>query len=104
MLGISTPDAIALGTLILAALAAWQGRRAGEAASRRAPPPEPGLALLGGALVDHLTLRDLVEAVRALEATIARAADARGTRDVAAFAEQLRRLTLALEERRPDCP
>lgn len=95
MLGISTPDAIALGTLILAALAAWQGGRAG-AASRRAEPPG-GMALLGGALVDHMTLRDLVEAVRALEATIARAVDIRAERDNAAFADVLRRLTDAVE-------
>ena len=102
MLGISTPDAIALGTLILAALAAWQGRRAGEAAARRPPAPDPALALIGGALVDHLTLRDLVEAVRALEATISRVADDRDRREESGFADTLRRLEAALaRDRQP---
>lgn len=99
MLGISTPDAIALGTLILAALAAWQGRRAGEAAARR-PPPEPAMALLGGALVDHATLRDLVEAVRDLERTIGRAAEGRERREETGFADALRRLEAALADDR----
>lgn len=96
MLGISTPDAIALGTLILAALAAWQGQRAGAAAARRPPPPDPTVALIGGALVDQLTLRDLVEAVRALEATIGRVASERERREEAGFADAIRRLEAAL--------
>ena len=100
MLGIGTADAIALGTLILAALAAWQGRRAGDAAARRPPPPDPALALLGGALVDHLTLRDLVEAVRALEQTIGRVAEDRERRDATGFADALRRLEAAMAQDR----
>jgi hypothetical protein len=102
MLGISTPDAIALGTLILAALAAWQGGRAGATAARRPAPPDPTLALIGGALVDHLTLLDLVEAVRALEATIGRAAEERERREESGFADALRRLESALIQDRFD--
>lgn len=99
MLGISTPDAIALGTLILAALAAWQGRRSGEVA-RRAAAPE-GLAVIGGAIVDHMIMRDLVEAIRGLDGTIGRAIDGRRSRETADLDALVERLQVALDRRHP---
>ena len=64
MLGITVPDAIAFGMLMLAALAGWRGAQAGATAAKVAPPPEPAMAMIGGALVDRATLQELVLAVR----------------------------------------
>ena len=69
MLGISTPDAIALGSMAAALLAAYAGLVNGTKAKRDAPP-EPGMALIGSALVDRATLQDLTEAVRELAAVL----------------------------------
>lgn len=38
MLGMTVADAVAVGTLIIALLAAWRGTRAGDAAKRISPP------------------------------------------------------------------
>lgn len=78
MLGITTPDAIALGSMLAALLAAFAGLLKGDRA-RKDTPPEPGMALIGGALVDRATLRDLTEAVNDLAATL-RAGIAAGRR------------------------
>ena len=40
MLGITTPDAIAFGTLVIGLLAAWRGSKAGEEA-KKADPVHP---------------------------------------------------------------
>jgi hypothetical protein len=69
MLGITVPDAIALGTLIIAVLAALRGGKAGEHA-KRATPPDPPMAMIGGAIVDTMTLRDLTTAVQGLAAAM----------------------------------
>jgi hypothetical protein len=74
MLGITVPDAIALGTLILALLAGFRGTRAGAEAKKNIPP-DPPTAMIGGAIVDTMTLRDLTTSVQnvadAINATIA---------------------------------
>jgi hypothetical protein len=41
MLGIPVANAVAVGTLIIALLAAWRGTRAGDAAKRISPPETP---------------------------------------------------------------
>ena len=69
MLGITTPDAIALGSMAAALLAAFAGLVQGSRAKRDAPA-EPGMALIGSALVDRSTLQDLTEAVRDLAAVL----------------------------------
>ncbi|MFO1151023.1 MAG: hypothetical protein U1E62_21825 [Alsobacter sp.] len=65
MLGITVPDAIAFGTLVLAILAAWRGAVAGAKAEKTAPPDHTA-AITCGAIVDSAALRDLVEAVEEL--------------------------------------
>lgn len=69
MLGITTPDAIALGSMLAALLAAFAGLVQGARAKREAPP-DPGMALIGSALVDRATLQDLTDAVRDLVAVM----------------------------------
>ncbi|MCB8821461.1 hypothetical protein [Microvirga rosea] len=63
MLGITVADAVAVGTLVIAVLAAWRGARAGETA-KKIIPMDPPMAIMGAAIVDSMTLRDLVEAVK----------------------------------------
>ena len=80
MLGITVADAVLIGTLVVSLLAAWRGTRAGDAA-KKSLPPDPPMAMIGGAIVDSLTLRDLVEAVRALTAMIHEGIEARERRE-----------------------
>lgn len=40
MLGVTVADSVLVGTLILAVLAAWQGKKDGASAAKAAPPPE----------------------------------------------------------------
>ena len=47
MLGITTPDAIAFGMMILAALAAWRGISQGDAAKTRAVQSAPFVGIAG---------------------------------------------------------
>lgn len=71
MLGITVADAVLVGTLVIALLAAWRGARDGKAA-QSVKPPAPEMAILGATLVDTNTFRDLVRAVDALtEAVLA---------------------------------
>lgn len=65
MLGITTADAIALGTVAASIVAAFLGAKKGEDAAK-VSPPQPGMAMIGAGLVDTATLRDLVDAVRDL--------------------------------------
>jgi len=80
MLGITVPDAIAIGTLAIALLAAWRGTKAGETAAK-VTPPEPAMAMIGAALVDRATLQALTLAVQdhaaAIRETITAAEQAR---------------------------
>ncbi|MCG6204213.1 hypothetical protein LPW26_06170 [Rhodopseudomonas sp. HC1] len=47
MLGITTPDAIAFGMMVLAALAAWRGVSQGDAAKTRAVQSAPFVSIAG---------------------------------------------------------
>ena len=76
MLGITIPDAVLIGTLVISLLAAWRGSKAG-AAAKESTPPEPAVALIGSAIVDTATLRDLVDAVERLANVIDRTATER---------------------------
>lgn len=48
MLGITTPDAIAFGMMLLAALAAWRGVSQGDAAKTQAVKSAPFISIAGG--------------------------------------------------------
>ena len=75
MLGITVPDAIAIGTLIIAVLAAWRGNGAGKTAKMAGPPPDSTVALIGAAIVDQQTLASLTHAVVRLVDVLERAVD-----------------------------
>lgn len=62
MLGITTPDAIAFGMMVLAALAAWRGSRQGEAAKTDAVKAAPFVSI-AGSIVDANQFSDWIKAV-----------------------------------------
>lgn len=70
MLGMSVPDAIAFGTLVLGLVAMWRGSQRGAEAAKALPPPNPTTTLIGGAIVDSNTLQDLTDAVEKLTEAI----------------------------------
>jgi hypothetical protein len=63
LIGLSTADAIAIGTIAASLVTAFLGARRG-AEARSSKPPDPTLAMIGTAIVDRETLQDLTEAVR----------------------------------------
>ena len=98
MLGITTADAIAFGSLCAALLAAYAGLIKGDQA-KQASPPEPGMALIGSALVDQATLRDLTEAVQDLAATLRAGIAASEVRSRDHLADQIRELVDKIDHR-----
>ena len=62
MLGITTPDAIAFGTLILACLAAWRGTTAGVAAKDSATKAAPFVSI-AGSIVEANQFGDYIKAL-----------------------------------------
>ena len=96
MLGITTPDAIAFGSLCAALLAAYAGLLKGDQA-KQASRPEPGMALIGSGLVDRETLRDLTGAVTDLVAAIRAGIAAGEARDH--LAEAIRELVERIDQR-----
>ncbi len=62
MLGITTPDAIAFGSVCAALLAAFAGLVKGDQAKKDSPP-DPAMAMIGWGLLDREALRDLTGAV-----------------------------------------
>jgi hypothetical protein len=69
MLGITIPDAIAVGTLIAAVLAGWFGKRSGEALLR-AKPLDPSAAGVAAGFVDKDLMQRLVMATEAVATTL----------------------------------
>ena len=96
MLGITTPDAIAFGSLCAALLAAYAGLVKGDKAKKESPP-EPGMAMIGAAIVDRETLRDLTGAVADLAAAIRAGIAAGEARDH--LAEAIRDLVERIDHR-----
>jgi hypothetical protein len=63
MLGITTPDAIAFGMLVLAVLAAWRGMQTGESAKKVEPPPPTQFSLGMATFADTATMSRLCDAI-----------------------------------------
>lgn len=75
MLGITTPDAIAFGMMVLAALAAWRGVNQGDAAKTKAVQAAPFVSIAGG-IVDANQFGDYVKAIDKMAIAMHRHADA----------------------------
>jgi hypothetical protein len=69
MLGITTPDSIAFGMMLLAALAAWRGINQGEAAKSKAVQAAPFVSI-AGSIVDSNQFSDWIKAVDKLAIAI----------------------------------
>ena len=66
MLGITVPDAIAIGTLVLACLAAYRGTTAGTSAKEQAVKAAPYVGLsngIAGSIVDANQFGDYIKAI-----------------------------------------
>lgn len=62
MLGITTPDAIALGMMILAALAAWRGSTQGTIERAKGAPTQ-ALTMAGATIADTASTQALTQAI-----------------------------------------
>jgi hypothetical protein len=69
MLGITTPDAIAFGMMVLAALAAWRGSTQGTVERAKGPPTQ-ALSVAGATIADTASMQALTQAVIGLTDTI----------------------------------
>jgi hypothetical protein len=96
MLGITVADAVAVGTLIIALLAAWKGTRAGDAA-KRISPPETTLSVGMAAFADTSAMTKMTEALNRLAEAICNASEAKERQQATHLAEILERLTKALD-------
>jgi hypothetical protein len=99
MLGINVADAVMIGTLALAILAAWRGSKAGTDSAKANPPPPPGMALLGGALVDTMNSEKIATALTKIGHEMELARLARAASEKSAFEEKLDMLLERLAER-----
>jgi hypothetical protein len=104
MLGINVADAVMIGTLALAILAAWRGSKAGTDSAKANPPPPPGMALLGGALVDTLNSERIAASLAKIAEQMERMNDARDERAKSAVEGRLDELLDRLKERETKPP
>jgi hypothetical protein len=81
MLGITVADAVAVGTLIIALLAAWRGTRAGDAAKRIAPP-ETTVSVGATVFAGTAAMTQLNTSINRLADAVTRARPRSGTRQV----------------------
>jgi hypothetical protein len=100
ILGITVPDAIAIGMMILAALAAWRGTVGATEAKKNATPSpaDTSMAIIGAAIVDRTTLAELTDAVRDHAAALREQMDAREQK----MQDKIDRLLVALETSESD--
>ncbi len=75
MLGITTPDAIALGMMILAGLAAWNGSRAGQVAKNNSVS-NASMVAIGGGILAAEQFGDWIKCVDKMSIALTRHADA----------------------------
>lgn len=88
MLGITTPDAIALGTLIIAVLAAWRGATQGTVARAKGSPVQT-VSVAGTAIADTAAMQALTQAVIGLTEAVRAATSARIEEDRREQAEDM---------------
>jgi hypothetical protein len=96
MSGITLADAIPISTLILGVIAMLTGAIRGAEAKRSTPPDLP-MAMIGSAIVDRETLRDLTTAVRETAAAIREAVSSGERRSRDETNERLEELTRKLD-------
>jgi hypothetical protein len=94
MLGITVADAV--GTLIIALLAAWRETRAGDAA-KRISPPETTVSVGATVFADTAAMTRLNTSINRLAEAICDVSEARERQQDNHLAEILERLTRALD-------
>jgi hypothetical protein len=75
MLGITTADAVLVGTLIVAVLAAWRGATQGDSAKRQSVQTASMVSIAGG-IIDANQFEDYVKVADKLAIAINKHADA----------------------------
>jgi hypothetical protein len=98
MLGITTPDAIAFGMMVLAALAAWRGMQTGESAKKSEPPPPTPLSLGMATFADTAMMSRLVDAIDRHADAIHRSIEANDKRQSDTMAQRLAELSKQIEQ------
>lgn len=97
MLGITTPDAIAFGMMVLAALAAWRGVSQGDAAKKQAVSAAPFVNIAGG-IVDASQFADYVKVGDKLAIAIDKHADALNKQHEVKFTNALEELASKVDD------
>lgn len=69
MLGITVPDAIAVGTILAAALAGWWGKKSGDTAAK-IKPADPATSGIAAGFVDKDLMQRLTMATENIAATL----------------------------------
>lgn len=104
MLGITIPDAIAFGMMVLSALAAWRGSRQGEAAKTDAVRSAPFVSI-AGRIVDANQFSDWIKTVDKMAIAMERHAVAldrqHEVRTTNALEDLARKVDEALHQNRP---
>ena len=101
MLGITVPDAIAVGTLIAAALAGWFGRKSGDALAR-VRPQEPATSGIAAGFVDKDLMVRLTMACESIAATLKVLVGIQTDEHERAVEDRLERIEAALTKKDED--
>lgn len=98
MLGITVPDAIAFGTLVIAVLAAWKGTTRGEAA-RSAVAPGSVTSGVAGAFITAEMIEKLIGALEGIGDAIRDGNERKDREHVDKLNDRIERLMQMLDHR-----
>lgn len=101
MLGITVPDAIAIGTVLAAGLAGWFGRKSGDALAR-VKPREPATSGIAAGFVDKDLMVRLVMATENIAATLKQIVGIQTDEHQRAVEDRLARIEAAVMKKHED--
>lgn len=98
MLGITVPDAIALGSLVAGLVAMWRGATAGAQAAK-VTPPNPAVAALAGTFITTDAMDKLTAALREIAHEIREGREHKERHDFHRLTEAMEKLVRKLEHK-----
>lgn len=101
MLGITVPDAIALGTIAAAALAGWWGKKSGDAAAK-IKPVDPATSGIAAGFVDKDLMVRLTMATESIAGTLKEIVGIQTDEHERAVEDRLARIEAAVMKKHDD--